>query len=181
MAKRSTWASLSDTYKRRLERNGITEQGYASGAPIKAARGHAVTPERPKQAFRNPDQYSDYLRRRVTKGKHVPEGTLPPPRNGGKSRTGDEDSDRPDIGGSIGWAGRETLDVITFYRSAGGIDRGDQGVMQVTSFRPDGTIANVRRFTYNQADFYALIDLAKQRGYAVTVESIGPQAMSVIA
>jgi hypothetical protein len=164
MANRRAWASLSDAYRDRLFRSGITATDYANGASLKAARGHSVTPERPKQAFRNPDLYSGYLRRRVARGKEVPEGTLPEPR---PSR-GDDD---PTIDGSIGWPGRDTVDNITFYRSRDGAKNGADGIMTVTSFNPDGTVRSVKTYEYNQRDFYRLIDLARSRGFGCDVES----------
>lgn len=36
---RKGWDSLSDGYRRRLERGGITEQSYGSGASLSKARG----------------------------------------------------------------------------------------------------------------------------------------------
>lgn len=36
---RRGWDSLSEKYRRRLERNGITQQQYESGASLTAARG----------------------------------------------------------------------------------------------------------------------------------------------
>lgn len=176
MANRRAWESLSEPYRLRLQRKGVTEELYGSGASLKAARGHAVTPERPQRAFRNPDIYSDYLRRRVARGKFVPQGTLPTPR----PTADDEHPDRPDIEDSIGWAGKETLDIIVFYRSAGGVENSSSGVMTVTSLNPDGSIREVRSFTYNQADFFDLIQLAKQRGYVTNVISLPHRDMAAI-
>lgn len=51
MAKRRDWANVkSETYRKRLERAGITREEYEAGAPLPAARGHATTPERPLPA-----------------------------------------------------------------------------------------------------------------------------------
>lgn len=44
---RKGWQSLSDAYRKRLQKAGISESDYAGGASIKSARGHAATPERP--------------------------------------------------------------------------------------------------------------------------------------
>lgn len=165
MANRRSWNSLSEAYRNRLSRSGITEAHYSSGASIKAARGHRITPERPKQAFRNPDLYSDYLRRRQAKGRDIPEGTLPTPRGGiGGGHA-------PSIGDEIGWPGRDTVDTITFYRSRDGAKNGVDSVMTVTRTNPDGSIHSIRTYPYNQADFYTLIDLARSRGYGADVES----------
>lgn len=45
-SRRKGWSELSPSYRARLERNGVTESQYTSGASIRSARGHAVTPER---------------------------------------------------------------------------------------------------------------------------------------
>jgi len=37
---RKGWDALSDTYRRRLERKGITQQAYVSGQSLHQARGH---------------------------------------------------------------------------------------------------------------------------------------------
>jgi hypothetical protein len=45
-----------------LSRKGITKQGYESGSQsVTAARGHANTPEHPKDALRHPGKYESYL------------------------------------------------------------------------------------------------------------------------
>lgn len=61
--RRGSWDSLNPTYRRRLERRGITGSGYESGASLAGARGHARTPERPDRADRRPD-YAAYRARR---------------------------------------------------------------------------------------------------------------------
>lgn len=73
---RSGWNSLSDTYRRRLERAGISQAQYESGESLESARGHKHTPERPERAEKNPEKYKDYLANRnrlekaVTAKKH---------------------------------------------------------------------------------------------------------------
>ncbi|MGI8309036.1 hypothetical protein [Saccharopolyspora hattusasensis] len=69
---RKSWNSLSDAYRRRLERGGISRQAYESGASLSKARGHAATPERPADARRNPGRYADYLARHPNAGKDFP-------------------------------------------------------------------------------------------------------------
>jgi hypothetical protein len=173
MAKR-LWSSLSPAYKKRLASHGVTARSYNSGKAkdiIKEARGHKTTPERPKQAFRNPDQYPGYLRKREASGKYVPEGTLPAPRSGGYSRT-DEDNGAPDIGSEIGWSGRDALNIITFYRTPGGATDGSDGLMVVTNLAPDGTVRDVQQMTYHQSEIFDLMDLAKSRGYQIDVQSL---------
>jgi len=41
---RKGWAQLSDTYRKRLERNGITQQQYEAGQSLGSARGHKHPP-----------------------------------------------------------------------------------------------------------------------------------------
>ncbi|QUH03825.1 hypothetical protein HUO13_26105 [Saccharopolyspora erythraea] len=69
---RKSWESLSDAYRRRLERGGISRQAYESGASLSAARGHRSTPERPADAVRNPGRYAEYLARNPNAGKEFP-------------------------------------------------------------------------------------------------------------
>lgn len=59
------WNALSEGYRTRLERNGISRQDYERGVSVTAARGHAQTPERPQQAARDETRFSDYLSRRA--------------------------------------------------------------------------------------------------------------------
>lgn len=58
---RKTWSSLSDGYRNRLERNGVTREQYESGASLEKARGHGATPEHPERAESNKEKYKDYL------------------------------------------------------------------------------------------------------------------------
>ncbi len=70
------WGTLSPSYKKRLERHGITARNYNTpkGAEIRAkARGHGKTPERPERAAKNPDKYPEYLESRKTLLQHVSE------------------------------------------------------------------------------------------------------------
>jgi len=60
MARRRVWGSLSSDYRTRLLRKGITQEAYESGASLKAARGHADTPEHPEDAARQPSKYQKY-------------------------------------------------------------------------------------------------------------------------
>ena len=62
---RKAWGELSPEYRQRLERHGITEASHSAGESIKAARGHAQTPETPVQAMANPQQFPDYFRIRI--------------------------------------------------------------------------------------------------------------------
>lgn len=73
MAKARNWEALKDTTRRRYERAGISRADYMSGMSLKAARGHANTPERPgrkvqagqEQYYLNRivnDAFSDYVK-----------------------------------------------------------------------------------------------------------------------
>jgi hypothetical protein len=53
------WAGLSDSTRRRYERAGVSRAAYESGASLRAARGHATTPERP-EAGRNRPEFQQY-------------------------------------------------------------------------------------------------------------------------
>lgn len=52
MARKRDWSALSSNYQSRLLRKGITQQAYESGASLKAARGHAHTPEHPEDVLK---------------------------------------------------------------------------------------------------------------------------------
>lgn len=56
------WNALSDSYRQRLERAGVSRREYERGVSLSSARGHATTPERPSQA--SPERHSDYFNRR---------------------------------------------------------------------------------------------------------------------
>lgn len=156
---RRAWDSLSESYRRRLERSGISADDYAAGSSLKKARGHGTTPERPERAFRHPDRYSEYLRRRVTKGKDVPPDMIPSP----KPRM---------ISDAIGWPGRESIDTWVFQRNAGGSVSGQWSTMTHLRVNPDGTVSQVETIRYNQADFATLAKAARDRGFVVQVVSV---------
>lgn len=159
---RKAWDALTPAYRARLERGGVTQSFYESGGSLKAARGHATTPERPSRAFRNPDQYSAYLRRRVSRGREVPPNMIPPV----------ERPSRRIIGDSIGWPGRDTLDVVIFTRTSGGSVSGREGTITIMRYMPNGEMQLVKTITYAQSDFTRLAQLAKQRGFVVNVVSV---------
>lgn len=162
MARRE-WEQLSSAYRARLTRAGITSDVYNAGGSLKAARGHATTPERPERAFRHPDLYSEYLRRRVAKGGSVPRDILPPSAVG-KPRM---------ISDAIGWPGRESLDKWIFTRSSGGGGRGELGTMTHIRYDPrTGEQSMIASRSYAQQDFVKLSREAKERGFAVQVVSV---------
>ena len=51
MANRKGWNQLSDTYRKRLQSNGITAKQYSSGKTLESARGHVATPEHARVAL----------------------------------------------------------------------------------------------------------------------------------
>ena len=64
MAKRRDWNALSSAYRSRLVRSGIDKEAYEAGTSLKAARGHAETPEHPREAIKNPSRFALYRKRR---------------------------------------------------------------------------------------------------------------------
>lgn len=66
MAARRGWDSLSPGYRQRLERAGISQSDYEAGRSIRAARGHANTPERPTQS-NIPFEFPHYAQNRSQK------------------------------------------------------------------------------------------------------------------
>ena len=156
---RKSWDSLTESYRKRLSKSGITQESYTQGVSLKAARGHAATPERPSQAFRHPDLYPQYLRKRVSQGKPVPDNVIPSP----KPRI---------ISDAIGWPGRESIDTWVFTRSAGGSGSHEYGRMTHIRIHPDGTMTEVSHTRYNQADFKTLAAQARERGFVVQVVSV---------
>lgn len=61
---RKPWESLSEAYRGRLERQGITAREHAQGASIKAARGHERTPEHPREGIQKPEKFKDWFDQR---------------------------------------------------------------------------------------------------------------------
>lgn len=60
------WNDLSNDYRARLRRAGITKREYESNskaltAKRQAARGHKSTPEHPERAAKNPTKYALYI------------------------------------------------------------------------------------------------------------------------
>jgi hypothetical protein len=65
---RGSFNNLSPDYRARLERGGIDRAAYERGEPLKTARGHARTPEHPREAITRPERYRDYTHRREQSG-----------------------------------------------------------------------------------------------------------------
>jgi hypothetical protein len=59
---RKGWTQLTPAYRQRLEKAGITQSEYESGASIRAARGHQHTPERPTAG--TPQTFPKYFQER---------------------------------------------------------------------------------------------------------------------
>lgn len=60
MARERIWNNLTPTYQKRLSRAGVSKAQYESGASLKSARGHKLTPERPADYAKNPAKYKEY-------------------------------------------------------------------------------------------------------------------------
>lgn len=54
------WDALTPAYRQRLSRHGVTRETYLSGANLKAARGHRVTPENRAEVARHPERFTRY-------------------------------------------------------------------------------------------------------------------------
>jgi hypothetical protein len=61
---RRAWSSLSNGYRARLLRSGISQEDYERGASLKAARGHAHTPEKPAEYAKHPSRFQAYAQKR---------------------------------------------------------------------------------------------------------------------
>lgn len=69
---RKGWNQLSNTYRGRLERAGVSRSVYESGGSLQSARGHGTTPEKPLTSFENvPERFRGYaeLRRDILEYK----------------------------------------------------------------------------------------------------------------
>jgi hypothetical protein len=162
------WGSLSPAYQRRLSRGGITPEAYNAGASLKSARGHAKTPEHPSEAFRNPDRFGKYLRRKHAKGHELPPNLIPEQLPEFRPPGIAEDS--PRLPSSLGHPGKFSFDIITFYRTKGGVQSHNRNVMVHTHYNPNGDITE-HAFEYDESEFYELVRMAKDRGFTTTVES----------
>lgn len=61
---RRVWSSLSNDYRARLLRSGITQEQYEQGVSLKAARGHSATPEKPAEYAKHPSRFQAYAQKR---------------------------------------------------------------------------------------------------------------------
>jgi hypothetical protein len=64
MAIRRGWEALSEKYRSRLVKGGMTQARYEAGESLKAVRGHRATPENLKEAKRHPEKFQAYNERR---------------------------------------------------------------------------------------------------------------------
>lgn len=69
---RKGWSNLSESYRTRLGKAGISQRDYEQGRSIRAARGHAKTPERPRDALKRPYEYPEYIQRKGLKTEASP-------------------------------------------------------------------------------------------------------------
>jgi hypothetical protein len=61
-SRRKGWGQLSEKYRARLTRAGISQSDYERGRSIAHGRGHLETPEHgKKQAIKHPERYRKYL------------------------------------------------------------------------------------------------------------------------
>lgn len=77
--RRKGWDQLSDKYRARLEKNGVSKRDYDSGGGLRSARGHSATPERPTGAAAFPDYQRERIRLtdKVVYNKHFYFSTSP--------------------------------------------------------------------------------------------------------
>jgi hypothetical protein len=72
--KRSGSGYISENYQRRLERAGVKQAQYRDkNFKLATARGHAETPEHPREATKHPERYQKYratIRAIVKEGDH---------------------------------------------------------------------------------------------------------------
>lgn len=77
---RKGWDALSESYRKRLLRSGVTEQQYTSGTPLHGARGHrSASAEAHGKAVRKfADTYTKYFpedrERTLEHLRHLPTG-----------------------------------------------------------------------------------------------------------
>lgn len=61
---RKPWESLSEAYRERLQRQGITPREHAAGGSLKAGRGHGKTPEHISEGIAHPEKYPEWFNKR---------------------------------------------------------------------------------------------------------------------
>lgn len=69
MARRRLWDALSESYRKRLLRGGITRDAYERGESLQKARGHAETPEHPKDAVKHPEKFRKYRKKKAAQSR----------------------------------------------------------------------------------------------------------------
>jgi hypothetical protein len=65
MAIRKGWNQLSQSYRNRLSKGGMTEARYNAGESLKKARGHAKTPENKRELEKHPEKFGEYRERQA--------------------------------------------------------------------------------------------------------------------
>lgn len=63
MAIRRGWELLSEKYRSRLVKGGMTKARYEAGESLKAVRGHKATPENKRELEKHPEKFEGYKER----------------------------------------------------------------------------------------------------------------------
>lgn len=63
MAIRRGWEQLSESYRSRLVKGGVTRSDYEAGVSLKGARGHKATPENARELAKHPEKFKEYNER----------------------------------------------------------------------------------------------------------------------
>lgn len=160
------WSQLSAPYKARLKRQGVSPNTYNAGkADLRAARGHAKTPEHPGRAYRNPSRYPEYIAKKEAKGE-MPAGT---------SETVAQGKPRPmsvaTIGDSIGYPSRGMVNIHYIWVTKGGasIHNVNADVDNRIAFDKGSETEQV--YPYDEANWKQLYDMVKERGFIALVQS----------
>jgi hypothetical protein len=165
VATRRPFNDLSPAYQGRLIRSGISPEQYQSGASLKAARGHAQTPERPSQALRAPHEYTSYFNRSIARGKEVPSDIRE------SIRISNAPLPERQVSDAIGYPGKRSLSTAIFTLSKGYSGSDFAGSITFISYSGNGNIVESRTIPYRMSEFKTLIRLAKDRGYVTQVVS----------
>lgn len=64
MAVRRGWELLSEKYRSRLIKGGMTKARYEAGESLKSVRGHKATPENKRELEKHPEKFKEYNERR---------------------------------------------------------------------------------------------------------------------
>jgi hypothetical protein len=165
MAKRRSFNDLSPKYQARILRK-MSAEDFEAGVSLKAARGHAQTPERPLQAFRQPDVYHSYLTRSVAKGRQIPAEIAE------SVRITNSPAPQRRIEDIIGYPGKRAMTTAIFTLAKGYADSDQMGTISFMSFKGTPEPEDFRVTPYPMRLFRSLIAEAKDRGYVTQVTSV---------